>query len=202
VFVRLAWVMTYNRISWLKFKLLGPGTWPGPQPPTVRASMVVSWCGMRGIVTLAAAYALPTDFPFRDLVLLCAFGVVVGTLILQGLTLRPLILAMRLTADSTVDDEVRIAQERLAKVAAEVLDGDGSEVAEILRDEFETPVAGENGDSDGTAQSGRDTRNRLRCQIVAAQRQALMRMRATAEIGDDAFHRVEERLDWAEVNVR
>ena len=202
VFVRLAWVLTYNRIAWLKVKLLGRGTWPGPQPPTLRGSMVVSWCGMRGIVTLAAAYALPADFPFRDLLLLCAFAVVVGTLIFQGLTLRPLILAMRLTADNTVDDEVRVAQVRLAKVAAEVLDGNGSEVAEILRDEFETPVAGENGESDGTAQSGRDTRNRLRCQIVAAQRQALMRMRATAEIGDDAFHRIEERLDWAEVNVR
>jgi monovalent cation/hydrogen antiporter len=202
ILVRFAWVMTYNRIAWLKVKLLGTGTWPGPQPPTVRASMVVSWCGMRGIVTLAAAYALPEDFPFRDLVLLCAFAVVVGTLIFQGLTLRPLILAMRLTADSTVDDEVRVAQVRLAKIAAEVLDGDGSEVANVLRDEFETPMTGQNGESDETAQSGRDARNRLRCQIVAAQRQALMRMRATAEIGDDAFHRVEERLDWAEVNVR
>jgi hypothetical protein len=45
-------------------------------------------------------------------------------------------------------------------------------------------------------------RNRLRARIVAAQRQALVRMRATAEIGDDAFHRLEERLDWAEINVR
>jgi Na+/H+ antiporter len=198
VFVRVAWVMTYNRIAYFKVKLSGPGSWPGTTPPTLRASMVVSWCGMRGIVTLAAAYALPLSFPFRDLILLCAFGVVVGTLILQGLTLRPLILAMRLTGDNTVDDEVRVAQQRLANVAAEILDGDGGEIAQILRDEFPAPTDGEN----GAAENHRDARNRLRGRIVAAQRQALMRMRASAEIGDDAFHRVEERLDWAEVNVR
>jgi monovalent cation/hydrogen antiporter len=199
VFVRFAWVMTYNRIAWLKHKLLGPGSWPGPNPPRLNASMVVSWCGMRGIVTLAAAYALPANFPYRDLILLCAFGVVVGTLILQGLTLRPLILAMHLRADHTVDDEVRLAKERLSRVANEILDGDGTEVAEILREEFATPEMDENGES---RETGRVVRNRLRAQIVSAQREALMQMRATAEIGDDAFHRIEERLDWAEVNVR
>jgi CPA1 family monovalent cation:H+ antiporter len=199
VCVRVGWVMTYNRLAWLKFKLLGPGSWPGPSPPRLGASAVVSWCGMRGIVTLAAAYALPIQFPFRDLILLCAFGVVVGTLILQGLTLRPLILAMRLTADGTVDNEVRIAQEQLAKIAADILNREGSGVADVLRDEFETPADGKH---DETTQQDRDIRNRLRGRIVHAQREALVRMRAKAEIGDDAFHRVEERLDWAEVNVR
>ena len=199
VFVRFAWVMTYNRIAWLKLRLLGPGSWPGPNPPRINASVVVSWCGMRGIVTLAAAYALPANFPYRDLILLCAFGVVVGTLILQGLTLRPLILAMHLRTDSTVEDEIRAAKERLSQVANEILDGDGTEVANILRDEFSTPGAEENGEIQET---GRAVRNRLRARIVSAQREALVQMRATAEIGDDAFHRIEERLDWAEVNVR
>ncbi|MEO8062375.1 MAG: sodium:proton antiporter [Pseudomonadota bacterium] len=199
VFVRFAWVMTYNRVAYFKFKWLGPGSWPGPTLPSLGASTVVSWCGMRGIVTLAAAYALPLHFPYRDLILLCAFGVVVGTLIVQGLTLRPLILAMHLRTDSTVDDEIRVAKARLAKVANEILDGDGTEVAEILRDEFSTPVA----DGDGvTPESGRVVRNRLRARIVTAQREVLVQMRASAEIGDDAFHRIEERLDWAEVNVR
>jgi monovalent cation/hydrogen antiporter len=199
VFVRLAWIVLYNRAANLKFKLLGPGSWPGTTPPTLGASMVVSWCGMRGIVTLAAAYALPIRFPFRDLILLCAFGVVVGTLIVQGLTLRPLIRAMRLRADSTVDTEVSIAQERLAKVAADILDVDGTQLAEILRDEFATPVTAKGGTA---AEHGLEARNQLRRRIVGAQRKALMRMRASAEIGDDAFHRVEERLDWAEVNTR
>ena len=59
--------------------------------PTVEGGIVVSWCGMRGIVTLAAAYALPEVFPYRDLILLTAFAVVLGSLVIQGLTLRPLI---------------------------------------------------------------------------------------------------------------
>ena len=59
--------------------------------PTVRGGIVVSWCGMRGIVTLAAAFALPENFPYRDLMLLTAFAVVLGSLVIQGLTLRPLI---------------------------------------------------------------------------------------------------------------
>ena len=48
---------------------------------------MISWCGMRGIVTLAAAYALPEGFPYRDLILLTAFAVVLGSLLIQGLTL-------------------------------------------------------------------------------------------------------------------
>jgi hypothetical protein len=95
---------------------------------------------------------------------------------------------------------VRRAQERLAKVAHEILDGDGTTTAAVLRDEFALPESVV-GDTPAGA-SERESRNRLRARIVAAQRLALVRMRATAEIGDDAFHRVEERLDWAEVNVR
>jgi Na+/H+ antiporter len=200
VAVRIAWVLLYNRTAWLKTRLFGTGYWPGETRPTLRGSVVVSWCGMRGIVTIAAAYALPEAFPYRDLILLCAFGVVVGTLIVQGITLRPLILAMKLTADDTVEAEVRRAQERLAKVAHEILDGDGTTTAAVLRDEFALPESAV-GDTPAGA-SERESRNRLRARIVAAQRLALVRMRATAEIGDDAFHRVEERLDWAEVNVR
>ena len=199
VLVRIAWVMTYNRAAYLKQKWFGRGSWPGEYVPTLGGSAVVSWCGMRGIVTLAAAYALPDAFPFRELILLCAFCVVVGTLIVQGMTLRPLIKAMKLTADSTVDEEVHAAQARLAQIAAEIIDGDTSPTAHVLRDEFVThhPT-----DADAATDSARDERNRLRSRIVAAQRQALVRMRATAEIGDDAFHRIEERLDWTEVNVR
>ena len=63
-----------------------------PRPmlrPTVGSGLVISWAGMRGIVTLAAALALPAGFPFRDLIVLTAFSVVLGTLLIQGLTLKP-----------------------------------------------------------------------------------------------------------------
>ena len=89
IVVRIAWVMLYNRAATWKHRFFGAGYWPGNFVPTVAGSLVVGWAGMRGIVTLATAYALPAGFPHRDLALLCAFTVVVGTLVLQGLTLAP-----------------------------------------------------------------------------------------------------------------
>jgi CPA1 family monovalent cation:H+ antiporter len=198
-------VFLYNRIAWLKSKLFGPGSWPGPVPPTLRGSLIVGWCGMRGIVTLAAAYALPIGgngapaFPYRELILLCAFTVVVGTLIVQGLTLRPLIHAMGLKDDGSGEHELQKAKQQLARVALDILGDEGSEAARILSEEFTSPAPNE----DGTVpESQRSVRNKLRARVVAAQRDALVHMRDTAEIGDDTFRQIEEKLDHYEVNVR
>jgi len=143
--------------------------------------------------------ALPEAFPHRDLALLCAFFVVVGTLVIQGMTLRPLILALKLTDDGVVSREVRVAQDVLALVALEILEVDESDTARALRDEFITTEVAE---ADAPHATAREARNRLRARILDAQRQALVKLRETAEIGDDAFHRLEEYLDRNEVNVR
>ena len=63
--------------------------------PTVGSGLIISWSGMRGIVSLAAAMALPPAFPYRDLIVLTAFAVVLGTLVIQGLTLKPLLARAR-----------------------------------------------------------------------------------------------------------
>ena len=199
IVVRMAWVMLYNRAATWKHRFFGPGYWPGNFVPTVAGSLVVGWAGMRGIVTLATAYALPEGFPHRDLALLCAFTVVVGTLVLQGITLRPLIHLLGLTGDGSVEREVRGAQDMLALVALEILEADGSDTARALRDEFVNTELFEEGSQFATA---REARNHLRARIFAAQRQALVKLRDTAEIGDDAFHRIEEHLDRNEVAVR
>ncbi len=196
--VRVAWVLLYNRVANWKYRLFGAGRWPGNFVPTIAGSTVVGWAGMRGIVTLATAYALPEAFPHRDLALLCAFCVVVGTLVLQGLTLRPLILALRLSDDGTVNREVRVAQDVLALVALEILEVENSATANGLRDEF---ITTEVADLDAPHATAREARNRLRARIVEAQRSALVKLRDTAEIGDDAFHRIEEYLDRFEVNI-
>ena len=199
ILVRITWVFIYNRMAVLKHRIRGTGWWPGNYVPTLAGSTVVGWAGMRGIVTLATAYALPPGFPYRDLALLCAVFVVVGTLVVQGLTLRPLILALKLRDDGTVDREVRVAQDVLALVALEILETDNSETARVLRDEFVTTEVFE---IDAPHATGREARNNLRWRIVEAQRSALVKLRDTAEIGDDAFHRLEERLDVLEINVR
>ena len=67
---------------------------------------------MRGIVSLAAALALPSAFPYRDLIVLTAFSVVLGTLVIQGLTLKPLLRALDLHDDDPVGRELRAARER------------------------------------------------------------------------------------------
>ena len=205
VFVRIGWVFAYNGIAALKRRLFGAGRWPGEFVPTFAGMTIVSWCGMRGIVTLATAFALPEGgnghppFPHRELILLCAFAVVAGTLVVQGLTLRPLIVLFGLKDDGTVEKEIHGAEAQLARVAAEIIDEDDSDAAQMLRAEFVMPSDAQLADGSETESAAR---NRLRARIIAAQRKALVRLRRAAIIGDDAFHRIEERLDRVEVNVR
>ena len=86
ILVRIAWVMGYNTI--IRARIARFGFHP-PRPmlqPSLGSGLIIAWSGMRGIVTLAAAFALPETlpngdiFPFRDLVLITAFAVVLGTL--------------------------------------------------------------------------------------------------------------------------
>jgi monovalent cation/hydrogen antiporter len=198
VAARFVWVFSYAAVARLAARWAAEHGWPTAKP-SARGALVVSWCGMRGIVTLAAAYALPSDFPSRDLILLTAFCVVVGTLILQGLTLRPLIRLLNLHDDDPVDREVRLACERIVQVGLQVLDADQSQEAKIIRRELEAQLAEETAERKDPDELGQyDT---LRARIVAAQRDALLQMRSSDEIGDDAFHRVEAQLDVAEVNA-
>jgi CPA1 family monovalent cation:H+ antiporter len=154
---------------------------------------------MRGIVTLAAAYALPRDFPHRDLILLTAFCVVVGTLVLQGLTLRPLILLLKLRDDDPVNREVRMACERVVRAGLQLLDGDQSREAKVIRSELEAQLEEQNDSNQDSHEL--DQYSSLRARIVVAQREALLEMRSKDEIGDDAFHQIEAQQDVAEVNA-
>lgn len=204
VVVRIAWVMIYNTAARLKHRWLGPGIWPGPQAPTWQGGLVVSWSGMRGVVTLAAAYALPTAtasapaFPYRDLILLCAFCVVVGTLVLQGLTLKPLIAMLALRSDDSVEREVQLAHREINEAALRVIDGDTSPEAGQLRREFSTLLRAT---QDNDAINPRSPHDDIRARVVDAQRRVLLALRRDGKIGDDAFHRLEARLDLAELNA-
>jgi hypothetical protein len=110
--------------------------------------------------------------------------------------LRPLIVSLRLQDDREVDHEVRLANERLAQGALAVLDGDPSTESQELRHEFALLLEA----AAGAAEPSRH--DQLRVRIVREQRRILVQMRMDAEIGDDAFHRVEAKLDLAELNAR
>lgn len=73
-------MMCYIAVVRAKFLRYGWQSRAQIRTPSIKSSLLIVWCGMRGIVTLAAASALPMGFPYRDLILLTAFGVVLGTL--------------------------------------------------------------------------------------------------------------------------
>jgi monovalent cation/hydrogen antiporter len=202
ILTRVTWVMLYGIALRLLAKewLLHRGA--SIAAPTFKGGIVVSWCGMRGIVTLAAAFALPEDFPYRDLILLTAFVVVLGTLIIQGLTLRPLVLALGLKDDNPVAIEVARARTVAYRAALDEIDGDPSEEAEILRHEYRALLLRAENDPGGGISSGELPADPLRRRAIGAARQSILTLRRSEAIGDDAFHQLEEELDRAELSAQ
>jgi monovalent cation/hydrogen antiporter len=198
IFVRLGWQMSFNAVVRWRHRRFG---FHPPRPmlrPTVGSGLIVSWAGMRGIVSLAAALALPSAFPYRDLIVLAAFSVVLGTLVIQGLTLKPLLRALDLRDDDPVGRELRAARERAFRAGLASLAHDESPVADALRQEFTTHLESERagGDAPSTTRAAHGDLHRA---AIEAARQAVLDMRTNDEIGDDAFHQMEEELDWLEM---
>jgi CPA1 family monovalent cation:H+ antiporter len=199
IVVRIVWHMSFNAVIRWRDRRLG---FHPPRPmlrPSVGSGLVISWAGMRGIVTLAAALALPAAFPFRDLIVLTAFSVVLGTLALQGLTLGPLLRMLDLRDDDPVGHEVGAARERALRAGLAEFDRDRSPVADAVRQEFIAHL----GSRDATPEEGEGRRfahSDLHRRALQAARQTVLAMRASDEIGDDAFHQMEEELDWIEMS--
>jgi CPA1 family monovalent cation:H+ antiporter len=193
--VRFAWHMSFNALTQLHQRRAG---FHPPRPmlrPTFSSGLVISWAGMRGIVTLAAALALAADFPYRSLILVTAFSVVLGTLVIQGLTLKPLMRMLDLRDEDPVGQELATARERALHAALAALDGDRSASAEAVRREFKAHLRASHGRGDRPPSPHAEMHYRA----LTAAREAILAMRASEEIGDDAFHRVEEELDWMEM---
>jgi CPA1 family monovalent cation:H+ antiporter len=199
IVVRLAWHMSFNAVIRWRERRFG---FRPPRPmlrPSVASGLVISWSGMRGIVSLAAALALPAAFPFRDLIVLTAFSVVLGTLAMLGLTLGPLLRVLDLRDDDPVGHEVAAARQRALGAGLAELEDDRSPIAEAVRQEFVAHLGSVDANSEAGPAVGtvhRDTHRRA----VQAARQAVLGMRASEEIGDDAFHQMEEALDWIEMS--
>ncbi len=158
--------------------------------------MIISWAGMRGILSLAAAMALPPVFPYRDLIVLTAFSVVVGTLLIQGLTLKPLLRALDLHDDDPVGRELSAARERALRAGLATFEHDRSPVADTIREEFTTRLVPARRGRVGARHSAHAA---IHHAALQAARQAVLAMRANHEIGDDAFHLMEEELDRLEM---
>lgn len=168
-----------------------------PQRATLQQSVLASWCGMRGLVTLATAFALPGNFPQRDIVVLAAFAVVIATLVLQGLTLSPLIRWLGLESHDG-SRELEVLRGELASAALSKLDGIDLAEAELLRATFrlEHTAIREPGESLPFQKY-----RKLALKAVAAQRAMLEQLRADNRVTIDEYNLLLEEIDWRELTV-
>jgi Na+/H+ antiporter len=177
-----------------------------------RHATFVAWNGMRGAVTIAAALLVPLRIDSgarldgRALVVFFAFAVVLATLVVQGLSLPLVIRALRLEVDDDgAEAEEAHARVRAAEAALERLDELSSEAwvlddtAERLRGQYRFRIdrfaARTNPDGDGRIEKRSIKYQRLRRELLEAERRAVVELRNTGEIRDDVMRRVERDLD-------
>jgi monovalent cation/hydrogen antiporter len=184
---------------------------------STRELIALSWSGTRGVITLAAAFALPleahgTGFPDRDLLLLCAYTVVIVTLVGQGLTLAPLLRALGLGTPTADERRMRAA----ARVAA--IDAGLRRLEEIGGEESRSAVVARMGElyrdrrrhaqervawvADPTLHESEEVTieafGRLRRALLDAEREELMLWRDSGRITDTGFRALQRELDHEE----
>ncbi|CAN5406750.1 sodium:proton antiporter [soil metagenome] len=200
IVARLVWVAVYNTGFSLLIHLRSREDAEGETAPSVKSGMIVGWAGMRGVVSLAAAYALPYDFPNRDLLLLSTCAVVMGTLVLQGLTLGPLIRLLKIPDDGQLPAEIKRARQVVTQAAFDALKGRTGRIARRLTDEYGDRLKSVHSDDadDGRVQMETDT---VRSELLDVKREALMALRTSGEIGEQAYYQIEEELDRHELSL-
>lgn len=191
VAVRMAWVLLYNGLARQFPSLRGD-----LEPANLREGLLVGWCGMRGLVTLAASFALPADFPQRDMIVLAAFGVVLGTLVLQGLTLAPLVRLLKLDGEDGLGDELLAVRADLASAALALIGNQRGPAADYWRYGYETAQAALSAGGDMRAL---DEKRTIGLAAIRHQRERLETLRAEDRVSADVFMVVQEELDFREV---
>ncbi len=193
--VRFFWVMIYGAVLRYYRSFFEKHVLAAPVPPA-RIGVLVSWCGMRGLVTLATAFALPQEFPGRNVIVLSAFTVVLGTLVVQGFTIRPLITLLRIAPDESLESDVAQARRAMLNAALAALADQPGEIAAAVRGEYEAALA-------GSVSSSRPVtaQDELRLMAIAAERRLLAEWRRQGRLFDDAYHLLEDELDRAELQA-
>lgn len=186
VATRIAWVFLY-RVGVARFSTNKSALQP------VGVTFLTSWCGIRGILTIATASALPHDFPGRSLIVFASFSVVLGTLVVQGFTIGPLVNLLHLEPDDSLKEETGQVRKQLLEVGLRYLGERTDASAASIRKELLSAL--KQADSlDFSAQSS--SLDKLRCSVVDAQRTHLIDLRDHGDIQEDVFQFLEEELDW------
>lgn len=161
-------------------------------------TFLVGWSGMRGLVTLATAFALPADFPERDLLVLTAFAVVIATLVIQGATLAPIIQLMKLDRRREAREELDAARRSLAQAAIQRLLRETGPEAQAVREIYQEYRSGV---PDTTASSPVKRRRKVMMAAIIAQRERLSDLHQRDEIGSTQFLELQEDLDWKQLSI-
>jgi CPA1 family monovalent cation:H+ antiporter len=193
--VRFFWVMGYGVVL-RRFRRFFEHRMLRAPVPSANIGVLVSWCGMRGLVTLATAFALPPQFPGRNVIVLSAFTVVLGTLIVQGFTIRPLIAVLHIAPDQSLEHDVAEARKAMLGAALNELAGHSGAAADAVRAEYGAARAA----STGSCRPLTDY-DELRLLAIAAERQLLNDWRRNGRVPDDVYHLLEDELDRAELHA-
>jgi Na+/H+ antiporter len=211
IVVRLAWVFF---IAGFLPRVL-PRLYEEDGAPPWRITLVVGWSSMRGAVALAAALAIPETvdtggpFPNRDLIIFLTYCVILATLVLQGLTLGPLVDMLRLRSDGLDEQEEMLARIRMSEAGLARIDAlrdegavadETAERTRAMRDFRRRRFAARlDGDSSIDERSAR-YQSFMR-EVIGAERDALVTMRNAGDITDDVRRTVERDLDLEEARL-
>jgi Na+/H+ antiporter len=203
IVTRLIWVPIATALPRLSARLRARDPMPPPG-----AILLIGWTGLRGIVSLAAALALPlaradgTPLPYRAELILLTFIVIVVTLVVQGWTLAPLIRALRLPEDTHLEEEEAHARERAAAAAlarlATIPGMEGHHEVDDLRQGYHDrrqSVAEFRAGTPRSSSLAEAAFKRARHETLAAERRALIELRDRGEISDEVLLTLEEELD-------
>ncbi len=202
VVLRLVWVFS------ARYLLVRPRADPATgQVPPAAYTMVIGWAGMRGVVTLAAAFVIPTSFPHREVLVLLALVVTAGTLLLQGPTLPWLVRRLHVPSPDPREDALARAGvlqeagqaglERLSDIPAEP---DEDLVRTLLRARVRerSHAAWEQlGHGSGT-ETPSEAYARLRLEMLGAEREQVLKIRSTGEVPSEMVADVLAALDQEE----
>jgi CPA1 family monovalent cation:H+ antiporter len=212
IVLRLVWVFPGAGLPWLVRTRLLHQPERRPRP---RHVFILGWTGMRGVVSLAAALALPalladgSPFPQRDLIVFLTFCVICVTLVLQGITLPPLIRALGLAGGAGPNCEEQEARRIvIGAVLSHLKDAkekDSKEAAALYEDLTRhyrqrlaslQPRAG-----DQTAIANHDRDLELSLEALRVERETAVRLRDEGRISDDVLRRIERELDLSEAGI-
>jgi len=205
--IRIAWVFSATYLP----RALSPRLRRADLPPGWRNVLLVAWSGLRGGLSLAAAFALPvgmrddTPFPARQQIIFLTFCVILATLVLQGIGLAPLIRLLGIRPDHTPEQERSLARQTALRAALARLDALSAEerapneLIADLRSYYEDRLWRATGvlrierhDQDARA------RQQLHHDILAAERAAVIQLRDQGKIDDEVLRAIERELDLEE----